>query len=345
MPISGVVELRQWSFSAAQSAHGTAATPTGGVPWTGSPNLDPHWTSVADADVGIIDENFSPYRLGQDIAATLTGDLDYDRIPLLMGPGVRGGQAAVGSPARTWTHQALSTALTSLDELSAAWGDDFGQDDFRFRDGIIEQLEFTLDDNLGPWKVSSQWYFGYGDPHVVKPTGITVPSNLPLVFGADTELRIDGTPGGIGTTLISDALHGARITIRNTIDKKRFANGSNSRFSVAGYALTAREIEAEFSFAKTTAIAGFATTSELRQWLNADPINRYLRLLVQSTKSIPGTATPYSWDVRLPLTWRTVGQAERAGNTALTFMGRGFYDATLTYPFRSQAVNNKAALP
>jgi hypothetical protein len=72
---------------------------------------------------------------------------------------------------------------------------------------------------------------------------------------------------GIGGTQISSALHSASIKINTTIDKKRFMNGSNSRFAVAGYGVAERTIEAEFTFAKTDAIAG-VSASELRNFLN-----------------------------------------------------------------------------
>ncbi len=343
-PIAGFSRFRQWAFSAAQSAHGTAATPSGAFPWRGTPTVNPNWTDIDDVDVGSIDPVLSPYRMALDTTATLAGVLDYDSIPLIMAAGVRGGvTGSAAGAAITWTHAGLSTTATTLDEFSASWGDDYGQDDFRFSDGVIEEIEFTMSDDLGPWRVSTQWYFGSANPAVTKPV-VTLASNLPLVFGADTALFINSTSGAIGSTQVTNALHSARIRIRNTIDKKRFANGSNSRFAVAGYGLASRDIEAEFTFAKADAITGFASTSEVRQWLNADPVTRYLSVVATSREIVTGS-TPYSWTQNLPLTWRTRDNGELGGNSTVTLMGKGRGDVGLGYPYRSVVVNKNATLP
>lgn len=238
----------------------------------------------------------------------------------------------------------MSLTSTTLDEFSAQWGDDFGQDDYRFKDGVIESIEYSFDDSLGPWQVSTQWYFGSVDAHVTRVAGLTVQSNLPLVFGADTQLFLNSTAGAIGSTQISDALHSARISITNTIDKKRFANGSNSRFAVSGYGLAERTIEAEFTFAKTATIAGFATTSEMRQWLSGDPVTRFVEVIAQS-REVAGGSTAYSWSQRLAGTWRTRGDGELGGNTTVTLMMKGRYDGGLGYSYRSSVVNSNATLP
>lgn len=345
MPIAGIKKLRENAFSAAQSALGTAATPSGRVPWSGVPDIDPHWSDIEDADVGSIDPVLDPYRIHQDITVPLEGVLDYDRWQLLASAGIRGGVSPSSSgTTRTWTHQGLSTSATTPDFFSAQFGDDFGQDDIKVWDGFVEEIELTIPDDLGPWRVSSQWYFGSGSPWVTKATTTQLPSNLPLVFGADTQLFIDSLPGSIGSTQISDALHGGRITIRNTWDKKRFANGSNSRFALAGVALAMREVEAEFTFAKTTAISGFSS-SELRNVLNADPVTRYLKVLATAAKNIPGSSTPYSLDIRLPLTWRKPNQAEHENNTAWTLSGKSKSDGSLGYAIRTSVVNGHTALP
>ena len=344
MPVQGFTRFRQWAFSAAQSAHGTAATPSGAFPWRGSPSINPNWTDI-DVDLGSIDPVLDPYRLQMDTTATLAGPLDFDSLSLIGNAGIRGAVSPTGATAKTWTHTALATSATTLDEVSAQWGDDYGQDDWRFRDGVIESIEWTFGEDLGPWQVSTQWYFGYVDAHVTKVANLQVASNLPLVFGADTALYIDNTPGGIGGTQISDALHSARIRITNTIDKKRFANGSNTRFAVSGYGLAMRTIEAEFTFAKTSATAGQLSTSELSRWLAGDPVTRYLSMVTTSTKNIPGTSTAYSWTLNLAGNWRTMSNAEVQNNSVITLMMRGKYDATLAYPLRSTVVNGNAALP
>jgi hypothetical protein len=343
MPIAGARKLRQWGFSAAQSAHGTAATPTEAVPWGGILEINPNWTTIDNVDTGSIDEYMLPYRTVTDSSVTLEGPLAYNSIPLLMAAGVRGGVTATGGPAYTWAHQALSLTGTTLDEFSAQWGDDYPNDGVRLRDGVVEQIEFTMGDDLGPWQVSSQWYFGQVSPNVTRVSGLVVGSNLAWVYGADTALFLNSTAGTIGTTQISDALHSAKVTITNTIDRKRFANGSNTRFAVSAFYLGERTIEAEFTFAKADAIVGL-TNSELRNFLNATPVTRYVELVATSTEIITGS-TPYSWSLRLPLTWRTKGEGEMNANTTVTLTGTGRYDSGLGYALRSSVVNSNATLP
>lgn len=342
MPIQGLVRQRRWQFGK-QTVHGTGVTPTRAVPFSGVLEIQPNWQDQTDLDVGSIDPVLPAYRTGTDITASLTGQLSYDNIPLLMAAAIRGGQTAVTSSSTyQWTHAGLSTTATSLDEFTVEWGDDVASDGMRARDGILESLELGFDEGLGPWAITSGWRFGYADTGVTLTSGLMVGSNLPLVMGGDTKLYIDDTSAGIGVTAITDALHRASIRINNSIDVKRFANGSNSRFAVAGYGLTQREITASFTFAKTSQTVGLA--SEAAKWLSADPTNRYLKVEVTSPAIIAG-AIPYSWDLRLSGTWRTRTDEAVGGNAVITLELTGRYDAGLGYAIRSYVVNNRATLP
>jgi hypothetical protein len=343
VPIAGFTRFRQWAFSAAQSAHGTAATPSGAEPWRGTPSINPNWSDI-DVDTGTIDPVLLPFRTALESTVTLAGPLDYNSIPLIMAGGVRGGVSPTGGgAAKTWTTTALSTTATTLDEFTAQWGDDFGSDDIRFVDGVEEVIDITFGEDLGPAQISTNWYFGTTNQMVTRVAGLQIQSNLPLVFGADTALYIDNAYSGIGGTQISSALHSAHITITNTIDKKRFMNGSNSRFAVAGYGLAGRSIEATFQFAKTSAIAG-VSSSELRNFLNSTATTRYLSMVSTSTEIITGS-TPYSWTQNFAGEWRTRSDGAQGGNSTITLMLKGRHDTGLGYPYRSVAVNSKASLP
>lgn len=344
MPIAGFTRRRQWAFSAAQSAHGTAATPSRAIGWRGTVDINPNWTDQEDVDTGSVDPYLPAYRTQTDITASLSGPLTYNDIPLLMAATIRGGVTATGGPAYTWAHQALSTSSTTLDEFSAQWGDDYTADGFRLRDGIIEDLELSFDESLGPWQVSATWRFGQVSAHVTPVASLTVGSNLPLVFGADTALYIDDTAAGIGGTIISDSLHSARIKVTPEIDQKRFANGSNTRFAITGYGYAGRDIEFEFTFAKTDAVTA-ALNSETVDWLSGNnQVVRYIKLLTTSPDIITGS-TPYSWDLRLSGTWRTRTDGELGGNSTITLMGKGRLDGTLAYALLSTVVNSRSALP
>lgn len=342
-PIAGFTRFRKWQFGK-QTVHGTAVAVTRAVGLRGTMVIEPNWTDQEDVDTGSVDTVLPPYRLQNDITATLAGPLTFKEIPRQMAAAVRGGiTPSVASGVYTWAHQALSLTATTLDEFTTQWGDDFTADGMSARDGIIETLEYSFDESLGPWQVSESWRWGSVNAHVTPTTGLNVGSNLPLVFGADTQLFLDDTSGGIGGTVITDALHRATITIENTIDQKRFANGSNSRFAVAGWGLSGRTIRASFTFAKTTAITG-ALNSETVDWLSADPVNRYVKVLVTSPAIVSGS-TPYSWDLRLSGTWRVRSDEEIGGNAVITLELNGRYDEGLGYAIRSSVVNDLATLP
>lgn len=344
MPIQGFTRFRKWQFGK-QSALGTAQTPTRRVPFRGAMVIEPNWTDQDDVDVGSIDPILPAYRTQTDITAGLSATLDFHHIPLLLAAGLRGGvsASAVGGGAYTWTHTGLSTTATTLDYFTTEWADDVSSDGLKAIDGIVESVTFAFDSTLGPWTVNGDWRWGSVSHGVTPTAGLSVSSNLPLVFGADTALYIDDTSGNIGSTQITDALHAASISIENTIDVKRFANGSNGRFTVDGYGLSARTIRASFTFAKADAIIA-PLNSEVADWLSADPVNRYLKVLVQSTQNAEA-GTPYSWDLRLAGTWRTRSDGEEGGNSTVTLELVGRYDLGLTYPIRSVVTNTLSALP
>lgn len=342
MPVQGFTRNRSWAIGK-QSAHGTAVAPSRTMPWQGVLEVDPTWQDHENVDVGSIDPVLSPFRTQTDVTASLQGPLDYNALAVIAAAGIRGGVSATGSTAKTWTHQALSTTATTLDEFTGQWGDDVTADGFRMWDGVLETIELSFDETLGPWQTSLTWRFGAVNPRVSPVSGLTLGSNLPVVFGADTALYIDSTAGGIGGTQISNALRAATITIENTIDQKRYANGSNTRFQINGYGLSGRAIRASFTFDKADAIVA-GGSSEMAKWLSADPVTRYLNLVTTSTVNIPGTSTPYSWDLQLSGEWRTRGDGEVGGNSTVTLelMGRV---ADLGYVLRSSVVNDRATLP
>jgi hypothetical protein len=351
-PIVGFSRMRRHQFGA-QSVLLTPVAATRRLGVRGVPTIEPNWTDQDEVDTGSIDPALPPYRTALDITQSLThSPLNFNDIPLLMSAGVIGGVSgsAVGAGAYTWTHAADSLAATTLDYFTDEFADDANNNDsgppedgMQLYGGIIETLNFSFGEDLGPWQASADWRFAGVNAHVTPTAGLQVSSNSTIAFGADTALYIDDTSGGIGGTQISDSLHSADITITNSIDVKRFANGSNSRFQVSGYGLAERVIEATFRFAKTSAIVA-ALNSETVDWLSADPVNRYINLVTTSTAEAE-SGTPYSWDQRFSGTWRTRTDAEVGGNSVveLTLVGR--YDAGLGYPYRSLATNTLATLP
>lgn len=342
MAVQGFTRNRAHQFGK-EVTHGTAVAATRRVHWTGTPDINPNWTDLDGVDVGSIDPVIDPYRMQTDITIPYAGPLSFNDIHIHMGGAVRGGVSPTGATAKTWAQQGLSLTATTLDELTDEWGDDVTTDGVRIKDIVFEDLDYTFGEDLGPWQFTATGRGGAFDPRVTPTAALVVGSNLPLVFGADTQLYIDALPGSIGSTVIVDALHRGNIHIANTIDQKRYANGSNTRFAIGGYGLAAREITGYVTFAKQTAIT--SSTGEVAQLHSATAQTRYLSFVVTSTQNIPGTSTPYSWTLRIPVTYRTRADEEIGGNDVIRLDFKGKLDATLAYALLSTVVNDRAANP
>jgi hypothetical protein len=347
-PIIGYTRNRYHQFGK-QSALNTPVAATRRIAFRGVPDINPNWTEQ-DVDTGSIDPVLPPYRVGMDITLPLTGVLDFHHIPLIMAGGVEGGVTPSGATAKTWVHTTSSLSATTLDSFTDEFADDVTnigsgppEDGMQMYGGVVERMEFGFDEEQGPWSVSADWRFAGVNAHVTPTASLEVGSNLPLVFGADTALYIDDASGGIGGTLIADSLHSATVAIENTFDIKRFAQGSNSRFQIDGFGLSGRTITATFRFAKTSQIVA-ALDSETVDWLNADAVNRYVRLLTQSTNEAD-TGTPYSWTQDFSGTWRTRTDAEFGGNSVVELVLTGRYDSGLGHAYKSTVVNTLATLP
>lgn len=340
--IRGFTRFRKHQFGK-QSAFGSFAATSRAIPWRGVPEINPNWSDIEDVDVGSIDPVLDPYRTQMDITVPFTGPMGYQDLPLMGAAGIIGGVSPTGGgAAKTWQFNGLSLTPTTLDYFTDEFADDVSEDGFKIRDLILESWELSFDESLGPWQFAGAGRGGYVDTHVTPGTN-QVGSNFPLIMGADTRLFIDDTSGGIGGTQISDALHSMTIRHEFTVDQKRFANGSNTRFALAGYGIAGRVVTAEFTFAKTAAIVA-ALNSETVDWLNADPVTRYIKVDATSPSIITGS-TPYSAAIYLAGTWRTRSDGEVGGNAVVTLSLTGRYSSALGYPIRLEAVNSLATLP
>lgn len=340
-PIQGYVRQRRWLFGK-QSVHGTAVASTKHVPWSGVPDANPNWTEVEGVDVGSIDPILTPYRIGEDVTATLTGPLDYDSLSLIGAALLRGGESPVtAGTANTWTFNGLSFTATTLDEFTSHFSDDVTGDGVRLRDGIIESTTLSFDEDLGPWQVSTNWRWSHADPRVTPSSVANVGSNLPLVFGADTQLFIDDTAAAYGSTVYADQVRRASITIESTIDLKRYANGSNSRFAVSGYGVSARNITGSVTFEKQ---AGAIAESASNLMAPTNAVRRYMKFQAQAHQLIPGSATRYFMGLSFGVNWLTRSDEEIGGNSAITlnFQGRG---AVGENPIQLAVINGRSTLP
>jgi hypothetical protein len=344
--IQGFTRFRKWQVGK-ETTFGTPVAATRVLPYSGVLQANPNWTDP-DVDTGSLDPIVAPFRTAIDATSTMTGKAAYNDLPYLYAATLKGGVTPTGATAKTWTYQAASLTADPFETFTGQFGDDadttlggwaqpFG--------GTIEQLQLNGPDNLGAFDVNAQWRFadvnGWGNHSLsgtVPTAALTVDANPTWMYLADTELFIDNTAGGIGVTKISDAVHNVSISVDNNLDQKRFANGSNTRFALAGYGRGARVIEVTVVFAKST-----ATQAEAFDVFATSPINRYVEIKTTAPDIITGS-TPYSNSIRVPLRYRTRADGDRNNNTIVTLVGRAFYDATLTYAIKAVCVNTLASL-
>ena len=335
MPIQGFTRFRKHQLGK-QSVIGTPAAADRVFPFRGAITFDPHWTEP-DVDAGSIDPLMAPYKMASDTAASLSGPLCYDDISRILAATVIGGTSPSGGPAYTHTFTAASLTSTALDMFTDEWGDDVTSDGVQAYGGVISRLQWGFGENLGPWDVTMDWvYAGMNRP--VTPTGgLSVGSNPIWVYGRDTGIYINSTSGTIGSTKIADAVHSLQQTLTNSIDHKRYANGSNDGFAVVGWGVTKREITTDITFAKTTAVI-----AEVANWLANDPVDRYLEIRTTSPTLVGGV--PYSNSIKLAGNWFTRSDGEQGGNSTIVLSLRGRYDAGLAYAFKDVVVNSKSSV-
>lgn len=335
--LPGNVRLRSFSLGK-ETTFGTAVNATRRFPWTWAPTIDPHWTWPT-GDTGTLDQAVAPYRSAMDVTGTATGSLAYKDAPYLWAGLAKGGVTpSGGGAAKTWAFQPASTSQDPFEIFSGEWGDETA-DQIRATSGIIDRLALTYPADLGPVQISADFRFASATyPHA--KTALSVDLAPTWVYAADTSLYIDSTAGGIGGTQLVNTMHDVSITISNATDVKRFQNGSNSRFQAAGYGRGLRTVDAVFSFAKST-----VALAEVADWLNADPVERFLAISTISPTVIPTTSTPYSHDVRFAGFWfaNTPGTYGTT-NTTNQLTCQGFLDSTLTYPYLATVVCDLAAL-
>jgi hypothetical protein len=343
-PIAGFVRLRKHQFGR-QAAFGTKVAATRAYPFKGVPSVELNWTDP-DIDVGSRDLVAPPHRAAPDLTASLTDPaLAYNNLPLLM-CGFFGGQVSpsVVGNANTWTHDPASLTVDDPDLFTYEFGDDVLTDWFQLGDGMIESLEFSGPDGLGPLSTSQTWSFGSvassgstdsPDVPAVPTAALNVSTTDKIVYLKDGAIYIADTYAGLAAAQISGALHAFTLRLSQEIDVKRFANGDQS-FDAQAYGPGARTIELECTFAKTADTVGVGSESD--DWMSDDAVNRYVRFIFTSTSMADG-ATPYSWTISMPMRYYTRTEGEIGGNTTVVLTGKAFYDSVLmTGIFESAAV-------
>lgn len=352
MPIleGASVRLRkhQWGYQGSNvSTIRTPATAARVIPLRGTPTVEPNLT-WDEADVGSLDPATAPYYGPLDITESLSGTTNYNDLPWYLSAAIKSGVTPTGGgTAKTWTHQAASLTADPLGYITEEFGDGVLTDWYQFFGGVAEEFSVS-GDATAPLEASLNMRFaGYGSTGSTdKPVTGTVPTPAlsvddepTRVFTADAEIFIDDAFGSIGTTKIADALQSVTLTVNNTLDLKRPANGSNTRFQIAQYGRGEREITLVATWHKTTQTVGVGSESD--DWMANTPTKRFIELRITSPEIITGS-TPYSWSVRIPAFYTTREEGEVDSNTTVILTARAVYDSDLGYAFRSVVVNSLA---
>lgn len=348
MPVQGFTRLRRHLF-ARQAAFGTPHAAVRAYPFSGVPDVNRNWTDP-DVDAGALITVVAPYPSAPTISAPLTlNSLNYNDLPALFSGMFGGGEAGAGAPAITWgwTPNFLTPDLP--DVFTYQFGDDVLTDWFQLFDGVIDSLTIdSPEEGAGVLTASVTWSFmeanstGSTDHPVVGSvptggaTGLLVDTDGTPVFLKDCAIFIDSTPGGMGGTQISDALHKFTLNITATTDQKRFANGTQS-FGADAVARASYAISVDLVFAKTDDTVG--TGSEADAWFSDVAVPRYVKVVFTSTRIITGS-TPYSWFFAIPMRYYTRADGAIGGNSTVTLAGNAFYEPdTLDNAFETEVVN------
>lgn len=308
------------------------------MPYRGPIEVNPNRT-FPDVDTGSLDPILAPFNGPTEVTSSWEGNEAFDDAPILWAASIKSGVTPTGATAKTWVFQAASLTADDFEYFTDYWGDDYTSDVISAGSGVINSLEISFGEDLSAFEVSADWVYARAVLCTGFTGGLTIDDTPNWVYGADTEVYLDSAFGSIGTTKLTDAVHGATFRLNNNLDLKRFANGSNTRFQLAGYGRGEREIEVELVLAKTAAtVAEFCT-------LDDTPVpNRFIELKTTSSEIITGS-TPYSQSIRVPVRLISRSDGEIGGNSTVTLTYRGFYSSDLGYALRVAVVNTLAALP
>ncbi len=340
MPVGdGLVRLRKNQVGV-QTVFGTAVPATRVVPWRGIIEYDPNRTDQ-DVDTGSIDPVLAPISGAPNIAWNPTGPVYYNDLPYRLTGALKGGVTPTGGgAAKTWTYQVASLTADAYQYFTVESGDDTSATDgIQAYGGIIDTYEETIPEDLGPLTFSDGWIFGGANLATDRTAALNLDTSPVPVMGDETNISLDTASGSMGVSLINNALHGAVLRITNNTDKKRLANGSNSRRKYAGFARGARVIELVLTFAKEA-----VPISERATLTAAAPSPRYIRLNSTSSSIITGS-TAYSYTREGAFRLYSATDGEIAGNATLVLTYRAFYDGSgLGYAYKATVINGLTAL-
>lgn len=347
-PIQGFTRFRKHQFGR-QAAHGTRVAAKRAYPFRGVPSHNLTWTDP-EVDVGSIDPVAAPFRGAPDLTASLTDPaLRYNSLPLLLSAVLGGAVTPTGGgAAKTWGFAPASITVDDPDVYTYEFGDDVTTDWFQYGDSLLESLEISGPEGLGPCEVSMTWRMGsiYSSGSTDAPDAPTVPTaldvepNEAIVYLKDAGIYIASDPYDLDAGQLSDALHTFVLRISQPWDQKRFANATQS-FNVSGYGRGLREIQLEVQYAKTSDTVGVGSESDA--WMKDQVDERYIQMRFTSTVEAQ-TGIDNSWVFAMPARYFERNETEINGNTTVTLIAHAWYDPdNFNGVFTSTVVNTLAS--
>ncbi len=268
------------------------------------------------------------------IAATFpfSGVVTYEDQPWWNQLALKGGVVGVLSALTVYTYTSVPTA--GSDDLKSGtfeWGDDTQA--FRGGFGMVETFE--LSGALG-----EQWKF---------TAGINIDDMAPVAFTAALGDRVTedvlmhltkfaiGAAGAVPAAYLTGRLIGFKLSVKNNLDPKFFADGAGAKYT--GMGRSARHYELELT------MEGNAATVTERGVFEAGTA-RVARLTANGSIIAGSTGNvTRSVDIVMPGVWNAFPIAERSTNTTFAAVLEAQYDATLAYDLSVAIANGLATLP
>ena len=337
MPIQGFTRFRKHQVGV-QSAFASNTTAVRRLPYRGAIEVNPN-REFPDVDTGSIDPALSVYLGATEITGKWEGKAAFNDLPYIYELGIKGGVSPTGSTAKTWTYQAASLTADTFGYATDEWGDDVTTDSITGGSGTLDGWSLSFDEELGALDVSADLVYARAELGNGYTGGLTVDSDPNWLYGAHTVIYMDTVYSAIGISPITDAVHGAEFSIKNNLDQKRFANGSNSAWTLAGYGRGPRELEFVLTVAKSSAMITEAQTID-----DTPAPTRYFDIVTTSTENISGTATPFRNSLQFPAQLISREDDEIDNNTVIKLTYRGKYDSDLGYALKAVVVCETASL-
>lgn len=336
--IPGAVALRRNQFGV-QTVLNTAVAATRKVPWRGGIVVNQNWTDP-DIDDGSLDPVALPLAGALEVTSTKTGPIYFNDLPLRLNAGLIGGIAATGGgTAKTWDYQLASLTSDVFDVFTNQTADDTEATDAKIGiGGVIDSLEDSYPQDLGPVQINDNWFFSTATIGSNATDSLNVDTAGVPELARDTTVKMDPTAGAIGTTLLTDTVHDVTVRVQNNLDRKRFMNGSNGANKLGGLGRGPRVIELVLTVAKTSAMITEANT-----YLTAVKPSRFFDIGNFSTSEAQ-TGIPYSDRHRGAFRLFETAETEIGGNVAIVLTYHAYYDATLTYAYRRTVVNTQSTV-